>query len=205
MLRTCQKTLYPGRNRLREQSRAALVEKPRPGRDDFRRRHDLHRSDHRLHRGTRDPARAAPHEHRRPVGGQRLHLVLGRVVRLRGSPRRHHRSPKDGHHWCRRVRRRVRDVRPHPSRRPRRGVDRDLPGRPGSGRRHHVSRGPRSGGPDLSPSRAGQGVGDLFRHRRGPHRDRTDPWWVPHPVDVAGDLLGEYPRGARRAGLDRGR
>ena len=48
----------------------------------------------------------------------------------------------------------------------------------------------------------GQGAGAVLRHRRRPDRDRPGPGRLPHPVDLAGDLLGEHPGRADRAGAD---
>ena len=101
------------------------------------------------------------------------------------------------------LRRGLDHVRAHPEGEPGRGVDRDLPGRPGCGRGHHVPGRPGHRGADLRPARAGQGPGRLLRHRRRPHRGRPHPRRLPHPVDVAGHLLGQHPGGHHRPGADR--
>ena len=49
----------------------------------------------------------------------------------------------------------------------------------------------------------GQGVGRLLRDRRRPHRGGPDPRGLPHPVDLAGHLLGQRPGGGHRPGPDR--
>ena len=50
----------------------------------------------------------------------------------------------------------------------------------------------------------GKALALVLRHRRRAHRDRADPGRVPHPVDLAGHLLGQRPGGADRAGAHRG-
>ena len=55
----------------------------------------------------------------------------------------------------------------------------------------------------FAAARARQGAGPVLRHRRRPDRDRPDPRRLPHPVDLARDLLGEHPGRDRRARPDR--
>ena len=74
---------------------------------------------------------------------------------------------------------------------------------PGGGRRPDVPGRSRHRGQQLPPARAGQGVGLVLRHRRRAHGDRAGAGWLSHPVDVAGHLLGQHPRGPDRPGPDR--
>ena len=77
-----------------------------------------------------------------------------------------------------------------------------VPGHPGRRRRHHVPGRAGHRGADVPAARARQGAGAVLRHRRRPDRDRPGPGRLPHPVDLAGDLLGEHPGRAHRAGAD---
>ncbi len=49
---------------------------------------------------------------------------------------------------------------------------------------------------------AGPGDGDLLRHHRRADGDRAARRRGPHAVDLAGDLLGQHPRGDHRPGAD---
>ena len=84
-----------------------------------------------------------------------------------------------------------------------RGLDRHLPGHPGSGRRAHVPRCARDRGADLSPARTWKGSGTLLRDRRRSDRGGSDPRRLPDRVDLAGHLLGQHPGGCDRARPDR--
>ena len=49
----------------------------------------------------------------------------------------------------------------------------------------------------------GKALALFFGIAGGPHGDRAGAGWLPHPVDVAGHLLGQHPRGPDRPGPDR--
>jgi len=153
----------------------------------------FHRPDDRVHRGARNPEAARPHEHRRAMGDQCLPTLARRPVRLRRPARRHGRAPQDGHArvvvfagssaMC--------GLTPKGSLAEAWIVT------------FRVIQG--AGGAIMfpaalaivvhtfAPARTGQGVGDLLRYRRRSHGDRPDPRRLPHPVDLAGHLLGEHP------------
>ena len=115
----------------------------------FRRRHDLHRPDHRGDRVAEHPVRTLAVARRIAMGGERLPACARGGFRARRSPRRRHRPAPDGLHRHRRIRRRFSTLRCDTERFGGPVVDHHLPRPPRGFRRHHGAGGARRGRGDL--------------------------------------------------------
>ena len=142
-------------------------------------------------------------QHRHAVGDQRLPAFARLVLRLRGPARRHDRPQEDGGARCHRVRRILGNVRPDPGQWSGGGVDRDLPAVQGLGGAIMFPAALAIVVQTLRPARTWTSPRPVLRNRRRAHRYRPHSGWVPYPVDLAGDLLGQHPSGHCRSGPDR--